>query len=378
MRLTDFLSGLEHGFFVYADLAPITRDLATTVLLTQFAFWDDSPEAKANGGWFAKSFDEIYARTLITRRDLERARAHLRGLGVLEEQTKGVPARLYYRLNKPRLDAVWEEAQQALDGPEPVAEIDQSGDNLGCTIVQTGVADRTHRRGGSYTQARTIRQTIPNRKKAEKTSKADEDNTCAGAPAQARDASVIVHITAPARQIAGCWEKDFGKRPNARQQSELEKFAALAAERGLAGVVEEAIGEAALNVRPGSSPWPLFKTIVERMIEGRPRPGVTHSGYTRAPARGPAPTTWDALPKDVAREMGIRMNAHNTAIQMRIPYRTLEALHRAEDWDALGRLIDAEGGKDHPPLTPETRAALLEGYEPVDQATWTPTVEARR
>ena len=55
-----------------------------------------------SGGWFCveQAWQDV---TGLTRREQETARTSLKVIGVLEEKRQGVPAKLYYRVNKENL-----------------------------------------------------------------------------------------------------------------------------------------------------------------------------------------------------------------------------------------------------------------------------------
>lgn len=79
---------------------PTFADVAGSALaglfLSQAMFWQ---KVKGAGEWFYKTREEWHAETRMTRREQERARKQLVSLGILEEERRGVPAKLYYRVN---------------------------------------------------------------------------------------------------------------------------------------------------------------------------------------------------------------------------------------------------------------------------------------
>ena len=69
------------------------------LLLSQFWYWSEKlPEER--DGWFYKTQDEIYDETVMTRWEQETARRKLRELGILEEAKRGVPAKLWFRIEE--------------------------------------------------------------------------------------------------------------------------------------------------------------------------------------------------------------------------------------------------------------------------------------
>jgi len=72
--------------------------LHAAVLLSQVMYW--SWRTSHRGGWFYKTQREWFAEIGFSRRELEASRRQLRRLGFLEEKRAGLPARLFYRINK--------------------------------------------------------------------------------------------------------------------------------------------------------------------------------------------------------------------------------------------------------------------------------------
>jgi hypothetical protein len=79
---------------VFADLA---GGATGGLFMSQLFYWSD--KGADPDGWIYKTQDEWEEETALTRSEQERARKHLRALGILEETRRGVPSRLYYRLN---------------------------------------------------------------------------------------------------------------------------------------------------------------------------------------------------------------------------------------------------------------------------------------
>ncbi|WP_256344103.1 hypothetical protein [Pseudomonas costantinii] len=67
------------------------------LMLSQAIYWSNRTDNAE--GWFYKTMEEWEAETGMTRSEQESARKKLVKVGVLEEQKKGVPCRLFYRVN---------------------------------------------------------------------------------------------------------------------------------------------------------------------------------------------------------------------------------------------------------------------------------------
>lgn len=73
------------------------------MMLSQALYW--RPRTSNPDGWFYKSQAEWQSETGMTRREQETARKRLAQAGFIEEARRGVPARLYFRVNIEALEA---------------------------------------------------------------------------------------------------------------------------------------------------------------------------------------------------------------------------------------------------------------------------------
>lgn len=92
--------------------AEITGSATFGLFLSQVFYWSD--KGHAGDGWFYKTQEEWTEETCLTRYEQERARKALRELGILEEERRGVPARLYFRLDIDALAALIEGAASSM------------------------------------------------------------------------------------------------------------------------------------------------------------------------------------------------------------------------------------------------------------------------
>ena len=72
------------------------------LLLSQFVYWHN----RMDGRWFYKTRQEITRETGLSRDEQETGRKRLVAVGVLEEQLRGAPATMHYRVNADRLEAL--------------------------------------------------------------------------------------------------------------------------------------------------------------------------------------------------------------------------------------------------------------------------------
>lgn len=79
----------------------ITGSTVAGIFLSQSWYW--SKRHRQDQGWFFKTGVEWEEETGLTRTEQETARKHCLRVGVMQEKLKGVPATMYYRVNKPRV-----------------------------------------------------------------------------------------------------------------------------------------------------------------------------------------------------------------------------------------------------------------------------------
>lgn len=70
------------------------------LLLSQLVYWQN----RMDGQWFYKTQADLEEETGLTRYEQEGARKKLVSCGVLEEAKRGIPAKLYFRVNQVRLE----------------------------------------------------------------------------------------------------------------------------------------------------------------------------------------------------------------------------------------------------------------------------------
>ncbi len=76
---------------------------AAAVLLSQLVYWHN----RMDGEWLYKTREDIKKETGLSRDEQETARKRLVALGVLQEDLRGVPATVHYRINTERLEALF-------------------------------------------------------------------------------------------------------------------------------------------------------------------------------------------------------------------------------------------------------------------------------
>ncbi len=84
-------------------LAKALKSVYAALFLSQLLYWQGRGR---HGQWTYKSRDEWHEETGLTRRAQESARRTLVAAGVLEEDLRGVPATVHYRVNADKLAAL--------------------------------------------------------------------------------------------------------------------------------------------------------------------------------------------------------------------------------------------------------------------------------
>ncbi len=91
--------------------------IAGALMLSQCVYW--AKRSQSGDGWFYKSQQDWEDETGMNRREQERARKALKSIGVIEEKRRGVPARMFFRVNEEALD-------KALLGSPRELELDEA------------------------------------------------------------------------------------------------------------------------------------------------------------------------------------------------------------------------------------------------------------
>jgi hypothetical protein len=97
----DLLQLLDRPVAYHRIFAQITGSVTAGVFLSQSLYW--SRRTSDPAGFFYKSREEWTDETYLSRSEQETARATLRRLGILIEERRGMPRRIFYRIDPARL-----------------------------------------------------------------------------------------------------------------------------------------------------------------------------------------------------------------------------------------------------------------------------------
>lgn len=105
MKLTEFLEELDKPVVYYPKLAIFIGSVKATIFLSQLIYWKGKESDK--DGWIYKTRKQITEETGLSRYEQEKARKDLISLGFLKEKYAGVPRRLYFLVDKDKLNEEW-------------------------------------------------------------------------------------------------------------------------------------------------------------------------------------------------------------------------------------------------------------------------------
>jgi hypothetical protein len=158
------LKVLSRPIAFHRCLAELTGSVTAGLMLSQAVYWMD--RTKDPDGWFWKTQDEWFDETMLSRKEQETARRRLKELAggaVWQEQLRGVPAKLFYRVDMDALEALLVATKDApivqasmpesdiLERPNRANKIDRIGQPLIRTETTTEITSETTQRGGEIT-----------------------------------------------------------------------------------------------------------------------------------------------------------------------------------------------------------------------------------
>lgn len=98
--MSQFLQLVDRPIAFQRSFVRLGIGITGALLLSQIVYWQNRME----GQWFYKTQADLEEETGLTRYEQEGARKKLVSCGVLEEAKRGIPAKLYFRVNQERLE----------------------------------------------------------------------------------------------------------------------------------------------------------------------------------------------------------------------------------------------------------------------------------
>jgi len=107
MKLSESLNNVGLPVAYYPMIARWLGSVGDAIFLCQLWYWHG--KGSNPDGWIYKTQKEFEEETALGRYEQEHARRKLKSLGILEEERRGVPATLHYRINIDRMNELYEE-----------------------------------------------------------------------------------------------------------------------------------------------------------------------------------------------------------------------------------------------------------------------------
>lgn len=98
--MSNFLQLVDRPIAFQRSFVRLGVGITGALLLSQIVYWQNRME----GQWFYKTQVDLEEETGLTSYEQEGARKKLVSCGVLEEAKRGIPAKLYFRVNQERLE----------------------------------------------------------------------------------------------------------------------------------------------------------------------------------------------------------------------------------------------------------------------------------
>lgn len=132
----------------HPELARLLGGIHEALFFQQIAYWSgkgDDPE------WIYKTQAEMEQETALNRYQQDKARATLKALGVLREERRGLPARLWYQID-------WDRVISLV--PNPKLQIVDGAQSSSGAVSSTDRAPSAHKTAdGARTSKRTTKMT---------------------------------------------------------------------------------------------------------------------------------------------------------------------------------------------------------------------------
>ncbi|ECL1755995.1 hypothetical protein ACW3ST_004936 [Salmonella enterica subsp. salamae serovar 42:b:e,n,x,z15] len=130
--MSNFLQLVDRPIAFQRSFVRLGVGITGALLLSQIVYWQNRME----GQWFYKTQTDLEEETGLTRYEQEGARKKLVSCGVLEEAKRGIPAKLYFRVNQERLE-------ELLLGENQHADMGKTN-KQGCGISANSDAENQH------------------------------------------------------------------------------------------------------------------------------------------------------------------------------------------------------------------------------------------
>lgn len=97
MKASSLAVLLDRPIAFHRPFVDLTGSINSALMLSQALYW--SQRTTDQDGWFYKTREEWQSETSLSRTEQENARRLLRNTGFWQEELRGVPAKIYYRID---------------------------------------------------------------------------------------------------------------------------------------------------------------------------------------------------------------------------------------------------------------------------------------
>ena len=120
-----FMATLDRPIAYHRIFRTISGSTVAGLFLSQAWYWKD--KGKSGDGWFYKTQSEWLEETGLSRYEQETARKQLCSKNLISEQRRGVPARIYYRVNIDEIaKSILETVESQIDGSSQTVKPNES------------------------------------------------------------------------------------------------------------------------------------------------------------------------------------------------------------------------------------------------------------
>lgn len=291
MRLTDFLTDMGSPIAYYPRLTRVTGGVTATVLLCQLIYWIG--KGQDGDGWIFKTQVELADETGLSRHEQDTARKRLRQAGLIQEERRGVPAQLYYRVNLERLDAAW--GDTAIQSA--AFRQSESGDKQECG--NPAIKTAATRQSSMADRGEQDCHNPPNIKGTETTTEITPEITAESSSSAAAAAAVSKRPEEMSTEQTGhaaSFARAFGREPMPAERDCLSVLAAECRAADRPELLGEAITYAA--EMGAHTPKQYIATVVRGCLVAGTRPGDRSRAGLAVVANNPEPPPPEPEPYD--------------------------------------------------------------------------------
>ncbi|MGH8711912.1 MAG: hypothetical protein ACREVA_11485 [Burkholderiales bacterium] len=136
--MSTFLRLLDRPIAFHRCFIDLTGSVTAALFLSQAVYWQKRIPDKPDGWWY-KTRTQWSEETGLSRYEQETARQRLRDAGILLEERRGMPAKIWYRIDQPALRNLLSNArgyQKSVDNRDASKPIDELNDDEASPIDQ--------------------------------------------------------------------------------------------------------------------------------------------------------------------------------------------------------------------------------------------------